>query len=107
MGVVKEKQVEAALAFMDGDHAAEIFFRARMAKEAYDEAEDEAYLSFNDGAVEERKRRARQVPRVRELAREYILAETEQIRLKHKWEKADAIVRLYQTESANSRKGNF
>ncbi len=107
MSVVKEKQVEAALAFMDGDHAAEIFYRARMAEIEYEEAEDEAYLGFNDGAVEERKRRARQVPRVRELARNYALAEAEQVRLKHKWEKADAIVRLYQTESANTRKGNF
>ena len=107
MSVVKEKQVEAALAFMDGDHAAEIFFRARMAEIEYEEAEDDAYLSFNDGAVEERKRRARQAPRVRELARALALAESEQIRLKHKWEKADAIVRLYQTESANARKGNL
>ncbi len=107
MGVVKEKQVEAALAFMDGDHAAEVYYRARMAEIEYEEAEDEAYLGVNDGAVEERKRRARQVPRVKALARDHILAETEHVRLKHKWEKADAIIRLYQTESANSRKGNL
>ena len=107
MGVVKEKQVEAALAFMDGDHAAEIFYRARLAEAAHRREEDECYLTLNSGGVEERKRRARTHPRVRELEGDSILAQTEELRLAHKWKKADAIVRLYQTESANSRKGNF
>ncbi len=107
MAIIKERQVQAAVDFMDGDHAAEVFYRARMAEIEYEDAEDEAYLGFNEGSVEERKRRARQVPRVKELARGSILAETEQVRLKHKWEKADAVIRLYQTEGANARKGNF
>ncbi len=77
-----------------------------MAEIEYKEAEYEAFLE-SKGAVEERKRCAGLIPRVKELARSSILAETEEVRLKRKWEKADAVIRLYQTEGANARKGNF
>ncbi len=99
--------MQAAIDFMDGDHAAEIFYRARMAEIEYADAEDEAYLSLEEGSVETKKRRARQVPRVRQLARDFALAEAEQVRLKHKWEKADAVIRLYRDESFKSRMGNI
>lgn len=103
--IVKEKQVEAALAFKDPDHVAEIYYRAEMARIAYEEARAEAFLSFNDGSIEERKMRSLLLPAVRTLARDLALAETEQIKLKTKLSKADAIIELYRTESANARNG--
>ena len=103
--IVKEKQVEAALAFKDGDHVAEIYYRAEMARIAYEEARAEAFIGFNDGSVEDRKMRALLVPNVKALARDLALAEAEQRRLKTKLEKADAIIELYRTESANARNG--
>ena len=103
--IVKPSQVEAAIAFMDGDHAAEIHYRASMARIEREEAEAEAFAGFNDGSVEERKRRARLAPRVMELARAEALAEAEVRRLRTKMEKAAAIIELFRTESANAREG--
>ena len=103
--IVKEKQVEAALAFKDGDLVAEVFYRAEMARIAYEEARAEAFIGFNEGSVEDRKMRALLVPNVKTLARDLALAEAEQRRLKTKLEKADAIIELYRTESANARNG--
>ena len=103
--IVKPSQVEAALVFKDGDHVAEIFWKAEMARLEYEEARAEAEESFNDGSIPSRENRALLVPRVKELARAQILADTEWRRLKTKMDKADAVIELYRTECANAREG--
>ncbi len=103
--IVKPSQVEAALEFKDGDHLAEIFFRSEMARIEYEEALAQAKESFGGATVSSRENQALLVPRVKELARAWALARTEWHRLKTKMEKADTIIELYRTESANSRKG--
>jgi hypothetical protein len=103
--IVKPSQVEAALAFKDGDHVAQIFWEAEMARLNYEEARAEAEEGFNAGSVPSRKNRALLLPKVKELARAKVLAETEERRLKAKLAKADAIIELYRTESANAREG--
>ena len=103
--IVKPSQVEAALEFKDGDHVAEIYYRSEMGRIEYEEALADAYENLVTGTVASRENQARLKPRVVEKVRAWALARTEWIRLKTKMEKADTVIELYRTESANNRKG--
>ncbi len=108
MTVIKDAQVEAAVAIIaDVERGIETRYEARKAEYQLDRARHRAYLAQNSGTVAEREAKVGLVMEVMDLEDALNIALAEVDRWKADLHKAETIVELYRTESANLRRGNL
>ncbi len=106
--IVKDSQVEAAVAVIaDVERGVETRYEARKAEYQLDRAKHRAYIALNGGTVAEREARVGLTIEVVDLEDALNIALAEVDRWKADLHKAETIVELYRTESANLRRGNL
>ncbi len=106
--IVKDSQVEAAVAVIaDVERGVETRYEARKAEYQLDRAKHRAYIALNGGTVAEREARVGLAIEVMDLEDALNIALAEVDRWKADLHKAETIVELYRTESANLRRGNL
>ncbi len=106
--IVKDSQVEAAVAVIaDVERGVETRYEARKAEYQLDRARHRAYLAQNNGTIAEREARVGLTIEVMDLEDAMNIALSEVDRWKADLHKAETIVELYRTESANLRRGNL
>lgn len=106
--IVKDSQVEAAVAVIaDVERGVETRYEARKAEYQLDRARHRAYIDLNGGTVAEREARVGLTIAVMELEDALNIALAEVDRWKADLHKAETVVELYRTESANLRRGNL
>ncbi len=106
--IVKDSQVEAAVAVIaDVERGVETRYEARKAEYQLDRAKHRAYIALNGGTIAEREARVGLTIEVMDLEDALNIALAEVDRWKADLHKAETIVELYRTESANLRRGNL
>ncbi len=106
--IVKDSQVEAAVAVIaDAERGVEVRYDARRAEYQLERAKHRAYISLNGGTVAEREARVGLTIEVMELEDALNIALAEVDRWRADLHKAETVVDLYRTESANLRRGNL
>ncbi len=106
--IVKDSQVEAAVAVIaDAERGVEVRYEARKAEFQLDRARHRAYLAQNSGTISEREARVGLTIEVMDFEDALNIAVAEVDRWKADLHKAETIVELYRTESANLRRGNL
>ncbi len=106
--IVQDSQVEAAVALIaDVERGVETRYEARKAEYQLDRARHRAYLAQNNGTIAEREAKVGLTIEVMDLEDALNIALAEVDRWKADFHKAETVVRLYQTESANLRRGNL
>ena len=106
--MITPEQVEVALAKLnDEDDAAATFINDMRAENECDEVFARAYLSYNDGAVETRKMRARVDPAFLAARKRYEQAHAALKKYEARIKGASKIIDIYQTQSANARQSEW